>query len=149
GREFMTHTTREQNDEAAALFQRAIDLDTHYAAAYAALGGAHFEAVVSGWTEFRQEELEKAETLALKALAHNPTTTSSSSVLAMINTYRRRYDFALGQLDRALEINPSDVDSYQARGNALVWAGRAEEGLQWLEASLRLDHAHLLTAQSL
>ena len=45
GREFLSHATREENDEAAALFQRAIDLDPNYAAAYAALGGSHFEAV--------------------------------------------------------------------------------------------------------
>jgi adenylate cyclase len=149
GREFLSHASRDKNDEAAALFQRAIDLDPSYAAAYAALGGSHFEAVVSGWTEFRQEELEQAETLAQKALALDPTTTSAHRLLAFINVYRRRYDLALGQIDQALEINPSDVDSYQVRGNILVWAGRAAEGLPWLEGVLRLDRGHILTTQSL
>jgi adenylate cyclase len=149
GREFLSHATRDKNDEAAALFQRAIDLDRNYAAAYAALGGSHFEAVVSGWAEFRQEELEQAETLAQKALALDPTTTSAHRLLAFINVYRRRYDLALGQIDQALEINPSDVDSYQTRGNVLVWAGRAAEGLPWLEGALRFDRAHVQTAQSL
>jgi adenylate cyclase len=149
GREFLSHASRDKNDEAAALFQRAIDLDPSYAAAYAALGGSHFEAVVSGWTEFRQEELEQAETLAQKALALDPTATSAYRLLAMINLYKRRYDLALGQIDRALEINPSDVDSYQVRGNILVWAGRAAEGLPWLEGVLRLDRGHILTTQSL
>jgi len=149
GREFLSHASRDKNDEAAALFQRAIDLDPSYAAAYAALGGSHFEAVVSGWTEFRQDELEQAETLAQKALALDPTTTSAYRLLAIINMYKRRYDLALGQIDHALEINPSDVDSYQARGNVLVWAGRATEALPWLEGSLRLDRGHVLTSQSL
>ncbi len=129
GREFLSHASRDKNDEAAALFQRAIDLDPNYAAAYAALGGSHFEAVVSGWTEFRQDELDQAETLAQKALALDPSTTSAYRVLAFINMYRRRYDLALGQIDRALEINPSDADSYHTRGNILVWAGRAAEAL--------------------
>jgi TolB-like protein/class 3 adenylate cyclase len=149
GREFLSHASRDANDEAAALFQRAIDLDPNYAAAYAALGGSHFEAVVSGWTEFRQEELAQAELLAQKALALDPATTSAYRVLAIINMYKRRYDLALGQIDRALEINPSDVDSYQARGNVLVWAGRAAESLPWLEGSFRLDRGHVLTTQSL
>jgi TolB-like protein len=149
GREFLSHVTRDKNDEAAALFQRAIDLDPNYAAAYAALGGSHFEAVVSGWTEFRQEELGQAETLAQKALALDPTTTSAYRLLAINSMYKRRYDLALGHIDRALEINPSDVDSYQARGNVLVWAGRAAEGLPWLEGALRLDRGHVLTTQSL
>jgi TolB-like protein/class 3 adenylate cyclase len=149
GREFLLNASRDKNDEAAALFQRAIDLDPNYAAAYAALGGSHFEAVVSGWTEFRQEELGQAETLAEKALALDPATTSAYRLLAIINQYKRRYDLALGQIDRALEINPSDVDSYQARGNVLVWAGRAAEGLPWLEGALRLDRGHILATQSL
>ena len=149
GREFLSHASRDKNDEAAALFQRAIDLDPNYAAAYAALGGSHFEAVVSGWTEFRQEELEQAETFAQKALALDQMTTSAYRLLAFINMYKRRYDLALGQIDRALEINPSDVDSYQTRGNILVWAGRATEALPWLESALRFDHGHLLTVNSL
>src|SRR5271169_6644376 len=104
GREFLSHATRDKNDEASALFQRAIDLDPGYAAAYAALGGSHFEAVVSGWTEFRDEELARAEEFAQKALALDPATTSAYRLLAIINMYKRRYDLALGQIDRAFEI---------------------------------------------
>ena len=149
GREFLSHATREQNDEAQDLFQRAIDLDPSYAAAYAALGGSHFEAVVSGWTEFRQDELEEAETLAQKALALDPTTTSAYRLLAIINMYKRRYDLALAQIDRALEINPSDAECYSQRGIILTWAGRAAESLPWLEGALRFDHSNALTSQNL
>jgi adenylate cyclase len=149
GREFLWHASRDENDEAAALFQRAVDLDPNYAAAYAALGGSHFQAVVSGWTEFRQEELEQAEILAQQALALDPTTTTAYRVLAMINLFRKRYDLALGQIDRALEVNPSDADSYQVRGTVLVWAGRAAEGLTWLEGALRFDRAYGDTALGL
>src|SRR5262249_35539174 len=59
------------------------------------------------------------------------------------------YISGIQHIDRALEINPSDVDSYQTRGNILVWAGRAAEGLPWLEGALRLDRGHIQTAQSL
>jgi len=149
GREFLSHATRDKNDEAATLFQRAIDLDPNYAAAYAALGGSHFEAVVSGWTEFREDELEQAETLAQKALALDPATTSAYRLLAFINMYKRRYDLALGQVDHTLDINPSDADIYQQRGTILVWSGKAAEGLPWLEGALRFDRAHTLTAENL
>jgi adenylate cyclase len=149
GREFLSHASRDKNDEAAALFQRAIDLDPNYAAAYAALGGAYYETVVSGWTEFREEEIERAASLAQKALALDPVTTSAYRLLSNINMYRRRYDLALGHIDRALEINPSDAESYWQRGNILVWAGRAEEAMPWLEGALRFDRAHTLTSQDL
>ena len=149
GRERLVNATREQNDAAREMFQRAIDLDPNYAAAYAALGGTYFDAVVSGWTEFRDEEVEQAETLAQKALALDPATTSAYRLLAIINMHRRRYDLALGQIDRAIEINPSDAESYAYRGNILSWAGRAAEALPWLEGALRFDRAHALASQHL
>jgi adenylate cyclase len=141
GRDFLSHATRDDNDKASELFQRAIDLDPNYAEAYAALGGSHYEAVVSGWSQFREDELERAKTLAQKALALDPATTRAYRLLADIDLFSKRYDLALEQLDRALEINPSDADTYAHRGSILVWAGRAEEGLPWLEGALRFDRA--------
>jgi TolB-like protein/Tfp pilus assembly protein PilF len=149
GREVLSHASRDKNDEAAALFQRAIDLDPNYAAAYAALGGSHFETVVSGWTEFPRDELDKAEELAQKALAIDPMTTGAYRVLAWVNMYRRRYDLSLGQIDRALEINPSDAESYGQRGIILAWAGRAAEALPWLDGALRFDRANDLISSNL
>jgi adenylate cyclase len=146
GRDFMSHTTRDSNDEAQDLFQRAIDLDPSYAAAYAELGLSLIEAVASGWTEFVADALGRAETLAQKALSLDPATTSAYRLLAEIHTMRGRFDLALGQTDRALEINPNDAESFTTRSNILVWAGRAAEALPWLEGALRLDRANTRAA---
>ena len=129
GRDYFSHATREQNENARDMFQRAIDLDPNYAAAYAALGFAHHAAFLSGWTEFREDELERAETLAQKALAIDPATTSAYRLLSSIDIVKKRYDLGLRQIDRALEINPSDGESYETRGAILTWAGRASEAL--------------------
>ena len=149
GREAYSHATRDNNDEASELFQSAIDLDPNYADAYAALGGSHYEAVVSGWSQFREEELESAEALAKKALALDPATPRAYRVLADIDLFRKRYDLSLAQVDRALEINPSDADNYASRGSILVWAGRAAEALPWLEGALRFDRANGFAAARL
>jgi len=143
------HETRESNDEASELFQRAIDLDPNYAEAYAALGGSYYEAVISGWSEFRTQDLERAEALAQKALALDPATTRAHELLSTINLYRKRYDLALAQIDRALEFNPSDADNYVTRGSILMWAGRAAEALPWLEGALRFDKANSVAATRL
>jgi adenylate cyclase len=143
GRDQWLPTTREQNDEAQQMYQRAIDLDPNYAAAYAALGNTHFQAVVAGWAEFRNDELERAETLARKALALDPATTSAYQLLANIDIFRRRWDLALDQIDRALEINPSDAISYDVRGTILIIAGKSEEALSWIEAALRFDRSNM------
>jgi adenylate cyclase len=149
GRDSFSHATRDDNDQASELFQRAIDLDPNYAEAYAALGGAHFEAVISGWSQYREDELERAKALAQKALALDPTTTRAYRLLSNIDLFSKRYDLALEQTDRALEINPSDADNYAQRGSILVWAGRSEEGLPWLEGALRFDRANGWAASQL
>jgi adenylate cyclase len=149
GRGAWSHDTRESNDEAIDLFQRAIDLDPSYADAYAALGGAYAEAVVSGWSEFRTEDYERAEALAQKALTLNPATTRAYRVLSSVHLFRKRYDLALAQIDRALAFNPSDADNYVQRGTILVWAGRAGEALEWLEGALHFDRANGYAAANL
>jgi TolB-like protein/tetratricopeptide (TPR) repeat protein len=149
GRDLFSHETRESNDEASDLFQHAIDLDPNYADAYAALAGSHYEEVISGWTEFRSEELERAQALARKALAIDPANTRANGVLAFINLYSREFDLAVTQIDRALEINPSDPDNYSYRGSILVWQGKAAEALPWLETAQRLDRASSFTAERL
>jgi adenylate cyclase len=149
GRDIFSNASREKNYEAQTLFQHAIDLDPSYAAAYAALGGAYYEAVVSGWSEFRDQDLARAEALAQKALELDPATTSAYRVLAFVNNFKKRYDLALGQIDRALEINPNDAESYQVRGAVLVYAGRAADAISWLEAALRFDRDHINVARNL
>jgi tetratricopeptide (TPR) repeat protein len=86
----LSQETRDNNDEASELFQRAIDLDPNYAEAYAALGGSYLEAVVSGWSEFRTQDLKRAEELAQKALALDSATTRAYRVLALIGLFRKR-----------------------------------------------------------
>ena len=142
GREHFSRATRDSNDAAQDMFQQAIDLDPSYAAAYAELGLSLIEAVASGWTEFIADDLARAETLAQKALALDSGSTTAHRLIAEVHLARGRFDLALGQIDRALEINPSDAESFLMRGTILLWAGRAAEALPWIEGALRFDNAN-------
>jgi len=79
-------------------------------------------------------------------LTLDPTTTSGYRLLAAIQMFRRHYDLALRQIDRALEVNPSDTDSYIQRGFILVFAGKSAEAVPWLEGALRFDRANTQAA---
>jgi TolB-like protein/class 3 adenylate cyclase len=149
GRENLISPTRAANDEARAQFQHAIDLDPNYAAAYAALGFGHYETVVSGWTEFPDDEIGRADALAKKALVLEPATTKAHLLLAFIGMYQRDYDRALAQVDQALAINPSEAECYEVRGAILQWSGKPAEAVPWLEATLRIDGANIMAASNL
>jgi adenylate cyclase len=149
GRTDFGNPTRAANDEARVQFQHAIDLDPNYAAAYAALGWAHYEAAVSGWTEFPDDEIKRAEGLAQKALALDPAITSASQLLAKVDVFRRDYDRALAQVDRALALNPSASENFEERGFILLWSGKPAEAVPLLEATLRLDGGSSRAAMNL
>jgi tetratricopeptide (TPR) repeat protein len=105
------------------MFQRAIDLDPNYATAYAELGLSLIEAVGSGWTDFIADDLARAETLARKALSLDSESTTAYRLLAEAHLARRHFDLVLGQIDRALEINPMPR---VFRSAVPFWCGRAE-----------------------
>jgi adenylate cyclase len=85
GREHFSRATHDSNEEAQDMFQRAIDLDPSYAAAYAELGLSLTEAVGSGWTEFIADDLRRAETLAQKALSLDSASTTAYRLLAEVH----------------------------------------------------------------
>jgi TolB-like protein/class 3 adenylate cyclase/Tfp pilus assembly protein PilF len=139
GREVFSHATREGNYEAQDMFQHAIDLDPSYAAPYAELGLSLVEGVSSGWTEFIADDLGRAEALAQEALSLDPSSASAYRLLSEIALMRGHTDLALDRSERAVEINPNDAEISATRGEMLVLAGRAAEGVPWLKDALRLD----------
>ncbi|MGE0260096.1 MAG: adenylate/guanylate cyclase domain-containing protein [Alphaproteobacteria bacterium] len=139
GRAELTNPTRQANFEARTQLQQALALDPNFAAAYAALGWAHFEAAVTGWSEFREDEMRKAEELSRKALALNANETLALRLLAAVGVNEYAYQRAQAHIDSALATNPSDAENYMERGHILIFAGKPADALPWLEAALRID----------
>jgi tetratricopeptide (TPR) repeat protein len=54
---------------------------------------------------------------------------------------RNQYEPAIGELERALELNPNDADSYEAVGWIRLWSGQTDAAVESLELALRLDRS--------
>jgi Tfp pilus assembly protein PilF len=124
---------------AREMFRRAIEIDPNYASAYAGLGASHQWAVALGYTEFIAKGIESAEKLAQRALALDPDNVEARRLHAFVQIQRGEHDLAADHLRRALEINPSDADSYKDYGIILLWSGHERGAIEWFEAALRLD----------
>ena len=139
GWELLKRSDRSATYKAREMFQRAIEIDPDYATAYAGLGASHENAVALGYTEFIEKGLEQAERLANMALDLEPDNVRALVVLAAVHEQKGESDLAASRLRRALEINPSDADSYKEYASILVWGGHEQKAIEWFEAALRLD----------
>lgn len=138
GNSFLQHRTLSANIKAAEMFEKAIALDPGYAAAYIGLGKVEFYKAILGWAEFPGKALERSRELAHKALALDSSNAAAHHLLARVFATSAQYDLALSELGRALELNPNDADSYEARGWIMLWSGRADEAIDSLTFALRL-----------
>ncbi len=140
GRAKLSQATRSTNRDARQLFEQALRLDPDYAAAHAGLGLAYLDMAGLGWTEFPQEALARAEQHAREALSRDPDNLEAYVILSEVHSNQLQNDRALVEIERALEINPSDAASHSQRGSILLWAGgRIDEAIVELETAFTLD----------
>jgi TolB-like protein/class 3 adenylate cyclase/Flp pilus assembly protein TadD len=139
GRAFLARRERADNITARSLFEQALKLDPDYAEAHVALGFTYHNEVTSGWVEFLADSNRKAEQAALTAMRLDPELSEPHQLLGLVYLARNEYDRAQVQLQRAIELNPSDAYSYATAGAILVWVGEAEEAIRMIETARRFD----------
>jgi TolB-like protein/class 3 adenylate cyclase/tetratricopeptide (TPR) repeat protein len=59
--------------------------------------------------------------------------------------YRREYEKAIAEAERAIALNPNDAKAQAAMGESLVFAGRSAEALGYLEKAMSLDPKYPVT----
>jgi adenylate cyclase len=136
---YKSRDTASANFKAQQMFQKAIELDPRYALAYVGLGKTHRDAYLSGWTEFPGRALGQAHDLAQKALSLDESNAAAHALLGDVYSRWRQYDLAIRELERAIELNPNDWNSYVARGRVMLWSSRPGEAIRSLETALRFN----------
>jgi TolB-like protein/class 3 adenylate cyclase/Flp pilus assembly protein TadD len=130
---------------AISYFEKAVDLDPHYARAYAALAATYWEIWKRLWHEKLglsrtanwHEPRYRAEQFLAKAM-QNPTSLAHQVVSAKL-LHLHQYEEAIAEAQRAIALDPNDAESYVALADTLTLAGRADEALNWVERAMRLN----------
>ena len=139
GRAELRRATRSANRHARQSFERATELDSDYAAAYAWLGRAHYQQATDGWTEFPAQSLKLAESFAQKALTLDPRSVDAIRTLARIHAIQFQLERALAEIDQAISINPSHAEALGDRGVILLWSGQPEKAIAAFEPAFVFD----------
>jgi TolB-like protein/class 3 adenylate cyclase len=124
--------------EARRLAERAIELDPTYSRAYAQLCiSYHLE-----WAhDFSgsNESLEKAFSLAQRAVMLDESDISAVGNLGWVHMQRRSYDLAEFYLTRALALNPNKPTIIAAVGILYGFLGKTEEGIAYFKRAKIVD----------
>ena len=138
GRSRVLSGTRQGNQEAGRLFERAIELDPAFAEAYAGLSLTYTVNCFRGWDK-SLELSERAIELSQKALELDPYLSVAHQSLVVANIHLERHGEALEAAKRAVELDPNDDNAHLSLGFALLFNGRFVESLQSFKQALRLN----------
>ncbi len=138
GLEYRRRGTREANAEARYLFEKTIDLDPGFAAAYTMLGMTYLVEWALLWSQ-DPIVLERAFDLAQNAISMDDSQASAHMLLSRAYLWKRRYDDAIAEAEKAIAVDPNDADGYSVMAQMLTWAGRPREAFAFIEKAMRLN----------
>ncbi|MFT5182794.1 MAG: adenylate cyclase [Alphaproteobacteria bacterium] len=135
GREQYRLFSKDGNLRARELYEKAIELDPHYAVAYAGLAGT----CLHEWFQGTQDALDRAFELALKANTLDPSLPLVYEALGNIYIFRKQYDEALAAIKRWTEVEPGNADAYANLAAILHFSGEPEQVAALIEKAIRLN----------
>jgi len=130
--------TKETNEKARQMFQKAIELDPKYSDAYALLGYVLWVAQTSQWSR-DPHGLDQAMQFAQQSLVLDNSNAIAYSIISILYTDKRQSDLAITAAERALACDPNSAPAYTSMGVALSTSGKPAEGLVAAHEAMRLD----------
>jgi adenylate cyclase len=131
-------TTKQDNEQARRMFERAIHLEPKYASAYAGLAKTYYEEWAMQWSQ-NPQALERAFELGEKAIALDDSLSQGYSLLAKVYLWRKQHELAIIEQQRVIDLDPNDADAYSDLAEILIWTGRAGEASDLVEKAMRLN----------
>jgi adenylate cyclase len=139
GVEAWNRSTQEANAQARQLFEKAIELDPQYGAAYAALSATHLGEWIFQWVQDPQT-LGQAFALAQQAVALDDSLPRAYLILGEVYLWRdRQHKQAVAATERAIALAPNEAEGSARLGLILNFAGRPEEAIGLIEKAMRLN----------
>jgi len=145
GRQFFHQWSRTGIQYARRMFERAIDIDPHYAIAYA--GIADCCAFLYMYWDGSRANLEGAETASRKALQLAPELAETHASRGFSLTLERDYEGARQEFETAIRLNPKLYEAHYLYARAHMQAGNLEEAVRQFEEAARVrpeDYQSLL-----
>ena len=122
--------------EADVFLARAIELDPDYAHAYAWRAST---LTAQYWSDWKPETLAQALVCAEKALSLDDSDAWCHEAMGFVLLHSRELARAGTHFERAMSLNPNDVNVLGDYANWLSYMGRFDEALRYLDLVMQRD----------
>src|SRR6266576_6178890 len=129
-RKLFQQWTRQNIELAGQMFERAIELDPHFAAAWAGLATAHVYLFSWGGSD---PDLQKAHDASIRALELDPELADAHVAAGQSFSMEQRYSEATAEFDGAIELDPTLFDAYYYYARSCFKAGNLKKALSLFE----------------
>jgi TolB-like protein/DNA-binding winged helix-turn-helix (wHTH) protein len=130
---------REGSARAAALFERAIEVEPGFARAHAGLSFAHFENAFLGFAADPDEAASQARRFAENSLERDPLDPFCNMVMGRAHWLRGDLEASLPWLERSVQLNPNNAQAKYSRGWTEALLGQGLEAQANVDAALQLS----------
>jgi TolB-like protein/Flp pilus assembly protein TadD len=137
GRSYARRMTRSDVDLALQMFEHAILLDPGFALAHAGIANAC--GVAYEWHEKEERWLERGRAACERALALDPALPEALVARARILYAQKRYDEAVRDVRRAIEMKRDCDGAYNILGRALFESDRWAEALETVDQAVAVN----------
>ncbi len=143
GRAHYVRRTPDDYAKAIAYFEKAVASDPNYAQAYAALALTYWESSHNLWTSTLgvsyMEARERAERYLKTAMNMKKFSPQAHQAASKMLIDRHLHEEAILEAEIAIALDPNDADSYIAMAYALIYTGKPQEALNFVQKAIRLD----------
>ncbi|TPL54081.1 tetratricopeptide repeat protein [Mesorhizobium sp. B2-4-6] len=130
------------HEAAYRCLEKLVSEGTKSSLVYAELAALHVEAVTAHYAYPPEATLEKAMSLAHRAVQMGPMSPHAHRAFGYLNSRLGNTDEAIRLMRKAYELNPYDLGMAAAYGYGLVFAGKYDEGTPILGHAVEAFSSH-------
>jgi serine/threonine protein kinase/tetratricopeptide (TPR) repeat protein len=137
GRNFLLNRTKNNLDFAILLFEKAVELDPHFAAAYAGLG----EAYAMIYRDFDRQEslLDKALEVSLKALMYDSSLSEAYATIGLAYYGKGSIEEGMKTVQKAIELDTNNYNALWILSRIQHTVGDEQAAIDSLEKAVELN----------
>jgi TolB-like protein/Flp pilus assembly protein TadD len=136
GQDFLYRLSRKGTERAIQLFEKAIELDPRYAAAYAGCSSAYGQ--MYQWFSREDRYRDKAQELSFKALMYDSNLPEAYAAMGLSYFIWGKLEEAAASGRKAIELDPDDFIAYWTLGRIQFSSGHLAEALELFQRVIEI-----------